>query len=323
MPLHTVRGNTRRGIITMTRRRTYGMAVAAAAGAVLVATPSSAVTTSAQVPTADNAEYDVQNYALALGYNKSAGAVDATTKMTFTAQSPIRSFTLDFARTPTAVTANGAPATVTEDGDKTVITLSQTLPAGETLTLVVTYEVTPSLSEVGAAFPKLRAPDGTVEPSEAGLPLWLYPHNPRPDAATFDLASTLPAYLAARRTDAGVRYLDGAQIQQLRELAAAKAAKLAAARDAAAREAAAHRAADASAARTAARDAARAAAADDRAARQAQWRERWADARANWDGGERRDRSWSDGERRDRSWGDGERRGGRGGDHGGWGGGRD
>jgi hypothetical protein len=292
------------------------MAVAAAAGAVLVATPSSAVTSPAQVPTAGNADYDVQNYALALGYNRSAGAVDATTKITFTARSPIRSFNLDFARTPSAVTANGVPATVTEDGDKTVITLSKTLPAGETLTLVVTYEVTPSLSEEGAAFPKLRAPDGTVEPAEAGIPLWLYPRNPRPDAATFDLESTLPAYLAARRTDAGVRYLDAAQIQQLRELAAAKAAKVAAAREAAAQEAAARKAARAAAATdaAAARAAARDAAADRRAERKAQWRARWADNRDNWRDRDDRDRSWGDGDRRDRSWGDGDRRD-RGGNH--------
>jgi hypothetical protein len=284
---------------TTTRRRTYGMAMAAAAGAVLVATPSSAVTTPAQVPTADNAEYDVQNYALALAYNRTAGAVDATTTITATATSPLRSFTLDFARTPTAVTANGAPATVTEDGDQTVITLSKTLPAGETLTLVVTYAVTPSVSENEAAFPRLTAPDGEVDAAVAGIPLWLYPHASRPDAATFDLRSTLPAVLGARRTDSGMRYLDASQLEQLR----AAAARARAAREAAARQAAAE-VATARADATAARRAAARNATADQAERRAQWRARWSDARAEWDNRSERDR-WGGWDRGDRSRGEG------------------
>jgi hypothetical protein len=95
----------------MARRRTYGMAVAAAAGAVLVATPSSATTTQ-QIPTAENAAYDIENYRLALGYDKPAGAVQATTTLKLTAGTPLRSFELDFARTVTSATADGEPVTV-------------------------------------------------------------------------------------------------------------------------------------------------------------------------------------------------------------------
>jgi hypothetical protein len=309
--------------MTMTRRRTYGMAMAAAAGAVLVATPSSAVTTG-QVPTAENAEYDVQNYELGFAYNRAAGAIDATTTMTMTTESAVRSLTIDFARTPTAVTANGEPATVTEEGDKTVITLSRTLPAGETLTLVVTYAVTPSASDNGAEFPRLVVPDGEVEPAEAGLPAWLYPHSPRPDAATFDISSTLPALLAAR-TDDGMRYLDAAQIRQLREAAAVRAEALAARVAAARAEALAARAAAQNAAadgaaqlaaaradayaarRAAARDAARDAAAD-RAERRARWQARWEADRDRDRSGWNRSRGDRD-DRGDRNRGGGEGRG--------------
>jgi hypothetical protein len=212
------------------------MAVAAAAGAVLVATPSSATTTT-QVPTADNAKYDIQNYRLALGYDRPAGAVDATTTLKLTADTPMRSFSLDFARTITSAKADGEPVTVTEDGDKTVITLSRTLREGETVTLTLTYTVTPAAAEAGARFPELTAPDGEVDAAGSGIPLGLFPHNVREDLAKFDLASSIPAYLRAAKTPNGMRYLDAAALRQFQqaaeERAAAIAAKLQAARAAA------------------------------------------------------------------------------------------
>jgi hypothetical protein len=284
----------------MARRRTYGMAVAAAAGAVLVATPSSATTTM-QVPTAENARYDIQDYRLALGYDRPAGAVDATTTLKLTADTPLRTFRLDFARTVTSATADGEPVTVTEDGDKTIITLSRTLREGETVTLTLTYTVTPAAADAGARFPELKAPDGAVDAAESGLPAGLFPHNVRRDFATFDVASSIPAYLRAEKSENGMRYLDAAAIQQLREAqeraAAAKAAVLEAARQRAAADRAA--VADASAERRAAaqerRDAwlARGAAQAGREDRSDRYRDR--DDRGRGERGDRGDRGRGEG----------------------------
>jgi hypothetical protein len=287
------------------------MAVAAAAGAVLVATPSSA-TTITQVPTADNAAYDIQQYRLALGYDRPAGAVDATTTLSLTAESPVRSFQLDFARTVTKATADGEPVTVTEDGDKTTITLSRTLREGETVTLTLTYTVTPAASEAGEQFPELKVPDGEVGAADSGLPLALFPRNIREDAAKFDLASSIPAFLRAQETPNGMRYLDAATLQKLREAAQERAAAKAAALEAARERATANRAAAAQQAAAKGGVADRAdvqQAVEQREERRERWRARWADRdrddRAGDDRGRGEGRGYGNGNRH----GDGNRHG--------------
>jgi hypothetical protein len=239
----------------MARRRIYGVAAAAAAGAVLVATPSSA-TTAPELHSPDTAksDYDIQNYKLALGYDRPAREVNATTTITATTESPTRAFALDFDRVPKAATVNGVPATVTKNGDQTIITIDRTLPEGEKLTIVLTYTVTPPSTQDGAGFPELRGPDGETDLTKAGLPAGWLPQNVRPDAATFALVSALPAQLRAWKTEHGMRYLDkAADVEKTDPATAAGPEHAAAVRAAveqraaklkAAREAAAERRAD-------------------------------------------------------------------------------
>jgi hypothetical protein len=246
----------------MARRRIYGVAAAAAAGAVLVATPSSATTApELQAPETTKSGYDIQNYKLALGYDRPAKEVNATTTITATAESPTRTFALDFTRTPKAATVNGVPATITRDGDTTVITLDKTLPEGERVTIVLTYTVTPPSTADGAAFPELKVPDGATDADDVKLPEGWLPRNVRPDAATFDLASTLPANLKAAKSGHGMRYIeaiaakhaDKAPAADTADSSAPTAAEIAA-KKAAVREAMAQRAAAWKAARAAAED---------------------------------------------------------------------
>jgi hypothetical protein len=234
-----------------------------------VATPSSAMTApELHTPDTAKSDYDIQNYKLALGYDRPDREVNATTTITATAKSPTRTFALDFDRVPKAVTVNGVPATVTTEGGQTVITLSKTLPEGQQLTIVITYTVTPPTTQDGAGFPALKAPAGETDLEDAGLPAGWLPRNITPDAATFDLASALPANLTAWKTALGMRYLDAAEHAKAAE--DKTDADSAAQREAAARAALAQRAAEWKAKRAAA-DASR----DDR-------RERWEARRAEW-----------------------------------------
>ena len=251
----------------MARRRIYGVAAAAAAGAVLVATPSSAMTAPEfQAPDSAKSDYDIQNYRLALGYDRAEREVDATTTITATATSPTRTFALDFDRVAKAATVNGAPATVTRNGDQTIITIDKALPEGANLTIVLTYTVTPPSTQDGAGFPELKAPDGEADLPDAGLPAGWLPQNVRPDAAELDLVSTLPAQLQAWKTDQGMRYLDKAADNETADPAAVAAAE--AERAAAVRAAIERRAAKLEAARAVA------------AERRAEWRDRMEATRA-------------------------------------------
>jgi hypothetical protein len=278
-----------------------------------------------QAPDTAKSAYDIQNYKLALGYDRSAGDVNATTTITATAKSPTRTFALDFQRVPEAVTVNGVPATVTQDGDTTVITLSKTLPEGEKLTIVITYSITPPATDDGAALPELKAPEGETDLKDSGLPAGWLPANTRPDAARFDLVSALPANLTAWKTAHGMRYLEHAVAKYADKAAGGTPADAdaRAAREAAVRQAFAERLAR----WKAAHEAAEGDRADRKAAweaRRAEWKRDHADrhgnagSQARWDGDDRHD--GDRGERGDRGRrGEGHHHGHQGGhgDHGG------
>jgi hypothetical protein len=217
-------------------------------------------------PDTAKSDYDIQNYKLALGYDGPAREVNATTTITATAESPTRTFALDFDRVPKSATVNGIPATVTKSGDQTVITLSKTLPEGETFTIVLTYTVTPPTTEDGAGFPEPKAPSGETDLTDVGLPAGWLPQNVRPDAATFAFVSGLPARLQAWKTEHGMRYLDKAADVDKSDPATATEAE----RAAAVRAAIEQRAAKLKAAREAA------------AERRADWRERAKGEHAEW-----------------------------------------
>jgi hypothetical protein len=271
----------------MARRRIYGVAAAAAAGAVLVATPSSAMTApELQTPDTAKSDYDIQNYKLALGYDSPDREVNATTTITATAKSPTRTFTLDFDRVPKAATVNGVPATVTTKDGQTVITLGKTLPEGQQLTIVLTYTVTPPTTQDGAGFPAIKAPAGETDLSDAGLPTGWLPRNVKPDAATLNLVSALPANLTAWKTALGMRYLEKVATEHESKPASDLTTDKAE-REAAARAAFAQRAAEWKAKRAAAE------------ADRDEQRERWEARRAEWkrDHAERAESRRHDGER--------------------------
>ena len=310
----------------MARSKKIGVAATAALGAALIATPASAVTMPEHLAIPENqgtgaastTNYDIERYRIALGYDRAADAVDGTTKITAKALSPTRAFTFDFAKTPGAATVDGEPVKVENADGKTTITLAKTLAEGDTVTIVISYEMTPEGIAPTADLPAVKAPDGDVDAGESGIPATWFPHSVKPDAASFDFVNAVPAYLKAHRTAEGARYLDAKAATekaaerrpQWGEHRAEVEARRAAVKQAYAerwaewKKAAEQRRAEWKQARAERRAAMKEAAAERRAEWKAAHRRAAADHRAEWrdrSDGEQRARAWHrDGERGDR-----------------------
>jgi aminopeptidase N len=152
-------------------------------------------------PKYGNGGYDVAGYDLKLRYDPKSGRLGGTATVTATATQDLSRFDFDFAHlTATGVTVDGRTAQAKQDGDELVVTPAAGLVKGKPFTAVVRYGGTPQALRnmalgVGGW---LRTTDGAFALGQPESASTWYPVNDHPaDKATFRLAMTVPAGLAA------------------------------------------------------------------------------------------------------------------------------
>ena len=148
-------------------------------------------------PAAGNGGYDVEHYGLELDYVPATRALTGTATITATADSDLRSFSLDLRDlTATDVQVDGTTARFRQDGPELVITPRPRPQDGEEFTTVVRYGGTTSqpVDSGGGFYGWVSTPDGAFVANEPdGAPTW-FPANDHPtDKATYDFDITVPA----------------------------------------------------------------------------------------------------------------------------------
>ena len=158
-------------------------------------------------PAYGNGGYDVQHYDIGIGYDPTTRRLTGTTTLTATATKGLTRFDLDFVLTARSVTVDGQPATfaqrttTTPDrnyGGELVVRPKVAVDKGATMTVVVTYDGTPSTRLVNGFTPWVTTTTGAVALGEPESAAWWFPSNDHPrDKATFDISITVPAALTA------------------------------------------------------------------------------------------------------------------------------
>jgi aminopeptidase N len=153
-----------------------------------------------------NGGYTVDHYGIDLDYRPDTGMLTGTTTVSARLTENLSRFDLDFALPARSVTVNGAPATFTSvDGPEfsnsrdLVVTPKAGLPAGTTMTVVVTYQARPADVLVDGFSEWQPTPTGIMVWNEPGAAAqWWYPGNDYPsDKATYDVTVTAPKALTA------------------------------------------------------------------------------------------------------------------------------
>jgi aminopeptidase N len=148
-------------------------------------------------PTAGNSGYDVQHYAIRIGYSAD-GSITAATTITARATHPLSSFSLDLqGLVVTGATVDGRRATVERHADKLVLTPHRA--ARGVFTTRVTYRGRPvtHTDPDGAADGWVPTDDGATVLSEpVGAMTWFPDNNTPRDKATFRVSVTAPAGLS-------------------------------------------------------------------------------------------------------------------------------
>jgi aminopeptidase N len=145
-------------------------------------------------PDYGNGGYDVAHYDIRLRYYPNTDTLTGTTTILATATEDLSTFDLDFVLDTQSVRVNNRVATFAREGDhELVVTPPRTIPAGQTMTIVVQYSGVPS-SKVAAGFTAWnRTSDGAVAVGEPEIAWWWYPSNDHPlDKATFDVSVAVP-----------------------------------------------------------------------------------------------------------------------------------
>ena len=147
-------------------------------------------------PLLGNGGYDTQHYDLTIDYDPVANSMTSSTTITALATQNLSEFTLDFrGLTVTAVTVNGAAATVAREADKLVVTPATGIDSGATFTVVVAYNGIPErIQDPDQSFEGwLRAPDGAFVVNEPMGAMSWFPNNNHPlDKALYDFHITVP-----------------------------------------------------------------------------------------------------------------------------------
>ena len=173
----------------------------AAPAALAAPTPGAPGAGDPYFPQAGNGGIDVSDYALALAYDPATRRLEGTATLKVTATQDLSRFDLDLRGfTLGAVTVDGAPASVTRDGQELQITPAKALHSGRAFTVVVPYAGTPQAvtDPDGSTEGWVVTDDGAAVVNEPqGSPAW-YPVNDTPrDKATFTIAMTVPDGLTA------------------------------------------------------------------------------------------------------------------------------
>ena len=156
------------------------------------------------LPEAGGSGYDVQHYDVAVTASRPGEQLTGRTTLTAVAQQDLDSFHLDLFPTATAVTVDGAPATLAQQGDDLEVTASRTDPgrpaiaSGATFTVTVDYAGNPSSVRTPGFKAYYAAEDEFLIAGEpAAASLW-YPANDHPrDAATMRFTITVPSGVEA------------------------------------------------------------------------------------------------------------------------------
>jgi aminopeptidase N len=153
-------------------------------------------------PTYGNGGYDVQHYDIGVAYSPTTKKLTGATTITAKATKSLTRFDLDFVLTARSITVNGQPATYTQGlttrpaqnyGGELVVRPKATVAKGSTMTVVVTYDGTPSSRLVGGFTPWVTTTTGAVALGEPEAAAWWFPSNDHPrDKATYDISMTLP-----------------------------------------------------------------------------------------------------------------------------------
>jgi hypothetical protein len=169
--------------------------LAVSGSAVAAPAPGAAGIGDAYYPEYGNGGYDVDHYGISIGYTPSTGRLTGRTTITAKATQDLSRFNLDFALTASAVTVNGAPATISTRSRELIVTPAAPVVKDSTMTVVVTYAGIPTTV---AGSPWVKTPDGAVALGEPEISAWWFPGNDHPrDKATYDVTMTVPTGIEA------------------------------------------------------------------------------------------------------------------------------
>jgi aminopeptidase N len=149
-------------------------------------------------PLAGNGGYEVDHYALAIGYHPHTDRLDGVATLDATASQSLSSFNLDFAGMRIdSITVDGTDATWTrEQQHELVVTPAASIAQSATFTVTASYAGKPKTF----ALPGTRLRTGVI-PTDDGAVIWgepdvaaaWFPVNDHPrDKATYDIALTVP-----------------------------------------------------------------------------------------------------------------------------------
>jgi len=152
-------------------------------------------------PNAGNGGYEVDHYALRLGYHPSNRRLGGSAALRATATQALDRFDLDLrGLTVSRVLVNGQPAGFSRSGQELIVTPATVLASGTSFRVVVDYSGKPDaiIDPDGSLDGWIQTPDGAWVASEPqGSPSW-FPANDHPsDKAAFDITMSVPRGLKA------------------------------------------------------------------------------------------------------------------------------
>jgi len=152
------------------------------------------------LPTAGNGGYDVRRYGLDIEVSDDRASIDATTTIDATATQTLSAFNLDLRGFDvTAVTVDGAAATVARSGDELTVTPADPIGADDEFRVVVAYRGTPAPVDDPSApgtigWLSATTGSGTYVAAEPTGAKGIFPSNDHPsDKAMFDISVTAAA----------------------------------------------------------------------------------------------------------------------------------
>jgi aminopeptidase N len=147
-------------------------------------------------PRAGNGGYDVTGYDIQIRYDPPTGRLTGHTTITARATESLSRFNLDLRLAASAVTVDGRPAGIRQDGSELQVTPAAPVRAGQPMVVRVDYAGVPSDIPAGdgADPPWRRTADGAVAVGEPENAAWWYPSNDHPlDKAAVAVTAVVPA----------------------------------------------------------------------------------------------------------------------------------
>ncbi len=149
-------------------------------------------------PDYGNGGYDVDHYAIDVGYTPATDRLVGTTRITAHATQSLTSFDLDFVLPVSSVKVNGQRAAVRTTDHELIVTPRKKVKDGAKLNVVVRYAGVPSTIADGSIKPWIKTADGAAAVGEPEIAAWWYPGNDHPrDKATYDVKVTVAKDLEA------------------------------------------------------------------------------------------------------------------------------